>query len=159
MIDALDFMLFPLIVLVAIYKRTEMALWLMLVSGAGMMAMYSDIKSNDYMIMFFCACNMILMYIGFENWRRTKLSLPLFIGLLASFDVVCNFIHLLYMINTGVVSYSIGVVTGVIAYAQLILVSTMKDSKGVMHDMLKDTGLMFYSLLRLGSSNKHKERS
>lgn len=154
MIDALSVVLIMGIVLAALIKRSEMSLWLLLIAGIGSIVAISN-SSSDSAIVFFCGANLILMLVSFANWRKTKLNLPFFIGVLACVDVVSGFIHYLHLLNVGSTSYVIGIITGTIGYLQLILVCSMQDSKGVMNDILNDSGHLLHSVLHLGSHNQH----
>lgn len=150
MIDALSAFLIAGIIAAAIIKRSEMSLWLLLIAGLGTIVSVSN-SSPDAAITFFCGANLILMMASFANWRKTRLNLPFFIGILASLDVVAGFIHYLHLLNVGSTSYVIGIIAGTIGYIQLILVCSMEDSKGVMNDILNDSGHLLHSVLHLGS--------
>ena len=153
-IDLFSVLLVPAIIATAMIKRTEMSLWLLLVSGIGLIVAMGN-SAPDPKIIFFCGSNLILMLVGFANWRRTKLNLPFYIAILACFNVVANFSHLLLLLNTGLTSYYIGLITGVIGYLQLILVCSMKDSKGAMNDILNDSGYHLHSFLHMGGNNNN----
>ena len=56
-----------------------------------------------------------------------------------------------HLLNVGSTSYVIGIIAGTIGYIQLILVFSMQDSKGVMNDILNDSGHLLHSVLHLGS--------
>ena len=154
MIDSLAFILPILVLAAAIIKRSEMALWLALITG---FAVVIDLSGApiDSVIIFFAGANLILMLAGFDSWRSSKNTLPLLIGLLASANVVMNFTSLLALLNTGVLLYSVGIITGVIGYVQLVLVCTMNDSKGVLNELLNDGRDLFYRAMHLGSNNKN----
>ena len=154
MIDAFSFVLIVGVVLAAVVKRSEMSLWLLLIAGLGSVVSISN-SSPDAAIMFFCGANLILMLASFTNWRKTRLNLPFFIGILACIDVVLGFVHCLHLLNVGSTSYAIGLLAGTIGYLQLILVCSMQDSKGVMNDILNDSGHLLHSVLHLGSHHHH----
>jgi len=154
MIDSLSLLLITGVFIVAMMKRSEMSLWLLLVTGFGAVVSIGN-SSPDAAITFFCGANLILMLASFASWRRTRLNLPFFIGILACVDVVVGFIHFLHLLNVGTASYAIGLVTGVIGYIQLLLVCIMKDTKGVMNDILNDFGDQLYRILRVGSTHHH----
>tara|TARA_R100000541_G_scaffold30953_2_gene39850 strand:- start:10321 stop:10800 length:480 start_codon:yes stop_codon:yes gene_type:complete len=158
MIDAMSFALMIGVLLAALMKRSEMALWLLLISGLGAIVAVSN-SSPDAAITFFCGANLILMMASFANWRKTRLNLPFLIGILASLDVVAGFIHYLHLLNVGSTSYVIGLIAGTIGYIQLILVCSMEDSKGVMNDILNDSGHLLHSVLHLGSDHHHSGHS
>lgn len=158
MIDTLSFVLIAGIVLAAVIKRSEMSLWLLLIAGLGSIVAVSN-SSPDAAITFFCGANLILMLASFTNWRKTKLNLPFFIGVLACFDVVLGFVHYLHLLNVGSTSYVIGIIAGTIGYLQLILVCSMQDSKGVMNDILNDSGHLLHGVLHLGSDHHHNGHS
>tara|TARA_R100000951_G_scaffold116246_1_gene127239 strand:- start:810 stop:1289 length:480 start_codon:yes stop_codon:yes gene_type:complete len=154
MIDSLSLLLITGVFIAAMMKRSEMSLWLLLITGLGAVVSISN-SSQDAAITFFCGANLILMLVSFANWKRTKLNLPFFIGILACFDVVMGFAHFLHLLNIGSTSYVIGLVTGTIGYIQLLLVCIMRDTKGVMNDILNDFGNQLYRLLRMGSTHHH----
>lgn len=154
MIDSLSLLLITGVCIAAMMKRSEMSLWLLLITGLGSIVGFSN-SSPDASITFFCGANLILTLASFATWNRTKLNLPFFIGLLACLNVVVGFAHFLHLLNVGTTSYAIGLVTGTIGYIQLLLVCTMQDSKGVMNDILNDFGDQLYRFLRLGSTHNH----
>ena len=158
MIDSIFTFLMIGITLVAVIKRTEMALWLFLVAALGSVVTISNSGPESAMV-FFCGANLILMMASFANWRISKLKLPLLIGILASADVVTVFVHYLFLMNEGVTSYACGLIAGTISYIQLVLVSSMKDSRGVMNDMLNDTWNLFHRVLHIHSNNKNSGRA
>ena len=154
MIDSLAFMLPVLILVAAIIKRSEMSLWLALITGFAAVVGMSG-APIDSIIIFFAGANLILMLAGFASWRVNKNTLPLLIGLLASINVVMNFTNLIALLNTGVLLNSVGIVTGFIGYAQLVLVCTMDDSKGVLNELFNDGRNLLYRSMHLGSNNKN----
>ena len=154
MIDSLSLLLITGVFIAAMMKRSEMSLWLLLITGLGAVVGISN-SSPDAAITFFCGANLILMLASFANWKRTKLNLPFFIGVLACLDVVMGFAHFLHLLNIGTVSYAIGLITGTIGYIQLLLVCTMRDTKGVMNDILNDFGGQLYRILHMGSTHHH----
>ncbi len=158
MIDALSIALMAGICLAAVIKRSEMSLWLLLIAALGSVVGVSN-SSPDAAIIFFCGANLILMMASFSNWRKTHLDLPFLIGVLACIDVVAGFIHYLHLLNIGSTSYVIGLIAGTIGYIQLILVCSMEDSKGVMNDILNDSGDLLHSVLHLGSHHHHNGHS
>ena len=158
MIDSMFVFLMVGITLVALIKRSEMAIWLFLVAALGSVVTVSNSGPESAMV-FFCGANLILMMASFANWRIYKLKLPLLIGVLASADVVTVFVHYLMLMNDGFTSYACGIIAGTIGYIQLVLVSSMKDSRGVMNDMLSDTWNLFYRVLHIHSNNKNSGRA
>jgi hypothetical protein len=158
MIDTLLYALMIGITLAALIKRSEMALWLFLIACLGSIVSISN-SSPESSIVFFCGANLLLMLASFSNWKTTKLSLPLLIGLLACADVVIGFIHYLHLLNMGELSYIAALIAGAISYAQLMLVCFMKDSRGVMHDILNDSRDLFHGILHLDSNNKNNGRN
>lgn len=153
MADILAEFLLIAVLILAIVKKSEMSLWLVLVSGIGSIVALGS-ATPDEAIAFFCGANLILMFAAYSNWGETKLNLPLVIGVFASIDVVSGFIHYIHLMNTGYTSYTIGIITLIIGYLQLFAVCTMKDSKGVMNDILNDSWHLLHSALHLGSNNK-----
>lgn len=158
MVDAFSLVLIVGIILAAMVKRSEMSLWLLLIAGLGSIVSISN-STPDAAIVFFCGANLILMMASFANWRKTRLNLPFMIGVLACFDVALGFIHYLHLLNAGSTSYVIGLLTGTIGYLQLILVCSMQDSKGVMNDILNDSGHLLHSVLHLGSHHHNNGHS
>lgn len=158
MIDSMFTFLMIGITLVAVIKRTEMALWLFLIAVLGSVVMVSN-PDPEAALVFFCGANMILMFASFANWRISKLKLPLLMGVLASAEVVTVFVHYLFLMTDGTTSYACGMIAGTISYIQLVLVSSMKDSRGVMNDMLSDTWNLFYRVLHIHSNNKNSGRA
>ena len=158
MIDPLSLFLIVGVLVAGIIKRSEMALWLMLITVFGLLVSTSN-SSPDALIAFFCGANLILMLVGFENWRRTGLSLPFFIAVLACFDVVAGFAHYIHLLNIGSTSLVVGLVSGTIGYIQLMLVIFMKDKKGVMNDLLNDCRDLLHGALHMGGNNNNSERS
>lgn len=158
MIDSMFVFLMVGITLVALIKRSEMALWLFLVAALGSVVTISNSGPESAMV-FFCGANLILMFASFANWRIYKLKLPLLIGILASADVVTVFVHYLLLMNEGAASYACGLIAGAIGYIQFVLICLMKDSKGVMNDMLNDTWSLLYRSLHIHSNNKNNGRA
>lgn len=155
MIDSLATALPMLIIIAAIVKRSEMALWLAVIAIFSTVVSASG-SSIDSLIIFFIGANFILMLAGFASWRINHRKLPLLIGFLAAFDVVVSFSNLIILLNSGFLSYTAGIVSGVIAYAQLVLVCTLDDSKGVLNELVDDVRHIIRSVLHLGSySDKH----
>jgi len=154
MIDSLAFMLPILILSAAIIKRSEMALWLALITGFAAIIGMSGAPIDSIMI-FFSGANLILMMAGFASWRANKITLPLLIGLLASINVVMNFTNLIALLNTGFLLNSVGMITGFIGYAQLVLVCTMDDSKGVLNELFNDGRDLLCRSMHMGGNNKN----
>tara|TARA_R110000851_G_C12697218_1_gene525664 strand:- start:42 stop:518 length:477 start_codon:yes stop_codon:yes gene_type:complete len=154
MIDSLAFMLPILILAAAVIKRSEMALWLALITGFAAVIGMSGAPIDSIMI-FFSGANLILMTAGFSSWRANKITLPLLIGLLASINVVMNFTNLIALLNTGFLLNSVGMITGLIGYAQLVLVCTMDDSKGVLNELLNDGRDLLCRSMHMGGNNKN----
>lgn len=133
-----------------------MALWLMLGTIFGVVVSAAN-STPDALVVFFCGANLILMLVGFTNWRKTRQNLPFFIGVLACFDVVVGFAHYIRILNIGEASYLVGMVSGTIGYIQLVLVCVMDDKKGVMSELLDDIRDLFHSVLHLGGNNNNGE--
>lgn len=157
MIDSMFVFLMAGITLAALIKRSEMALWLFLIAALGSIVTISN-PDPEAALVFFCGANLILMMASFANWRLSKLKLPLLIGILASADVVTVFAHYLFLMNEGATSYACGLIAGTIGYIQFVLVCLMKDSRGVMNDMLNDTWSLFYRSMHIHSNNKNNGR-
>ena len=154
MIDSLAFMLPILILAAAVIKRSEMALWLALITGfAAIIGMRG--APIDSIIIFFAGAYLILMLAGFASCRVNKNTLPLLIGLLASINVIMNFTNLIVLLNTGSLHNSVGMVTGFIGYTQLILVCIMDDSKGVLNELFNEGRNLLYRSMHMGSNNKN----
>jgi general stress protein CsbA len=158
MIDTLFYALMIGITLAALIKRSEMALWLFLITALGSIVTISN-SSPESSLIFFCGANLLFMRAAFSNWSATKLNLPLFIGILSCANVVTGFIHYLHLLNIGTVSYTAGIIAGAISYTQLMLVCFMKDSRGVMNDILNDSRDLFHGILHLDSNNKNNGRN
>ena len=158
MIDSMFIFLMVGITLAALIKRSEMALWLFLVSTLGFIVTVSN-SNPEAALVFFCGANFILMLASFTNWRISRLKLPLLIGVLACADVVTVFIHYLFLLNDGSTSYACGLIAGTISYIQFVLVCVLKDSRGVMNGMLNDTRNLFYRSMHIHRNNKNNGRA
>lgn len=154
MIDSLATALPMLIVVAAIVKRSEMSIWLAIIAIFSTVVGMSG-ASVDSLMVFFVGANFILMLAGFASWRISRNNLPLIIGILAAFDVVLTFSNLIVLLNTGSLSYNAGLMSGFIAYLQLVLVCTLNDSKGVLNELFDDARDIFHSVLHLGGDHKH----
>lgn len=153
MIDYLYLTLMFGISIVALIKKSDMALWLLLIASFGHVVGMSG-TGIEHSLIFFCGANLLLMIAAFNGWRSSKLILPMLIGLLASLDVVVGFTHYIYLMNTKELSYVAGLITGIIGYSQLLLVIFLKDSRGVMNDILHDAWDLFYGVMHLDGDNK-----
>lgn len=154
MIDSMSFILPLLVFCAAILKRSEMALWLALITIFALVVSVSG-APVDSLVIFFSGANLILMLAAFASWRINKNILPFLIGVLSAFDVVANFSNLIILLNTGSLSYNAAIVSGVIGYAQLVLVCTLEDSRGVLNELVDDVRSLFHSVLHLDSHHKH----
>lgn len=157
MIDSMFAFLIVATTLVAIIKRTEMALWLFIIASLGSVVAVSNVEPESALI-FFCGANMILMMASFSSWRESRLKLPLLIGILASIDVVAVFVHYMLLLNNGVTSYACGIIAGTIGYIQFLLVCFMEDNRGALNDMLNSFRDSIRGALHISSNNKNSGR-
>ena len=159
------FMVFPvLVLLVAIVKRSEMAIFLALTVSCYLILLLdagsADNLSSMESILIFCSgANLSLMLVAYSSWRINRNTLPLLIGILAGIDTVNNFSHLLIILNTGISSSWSGILAGVISYVQLFLICIMNDSKGALNELFANTRHVFRSFLRMAGNNKNSGRS
>lgn len=156
MIDFLALALPFLVILVALHRRTEMSLWLLIITMFSV-AISNSNESAESMIVFFGCANFILMLAGFMCWSLNKRALPMLIGFIAAFDVIAMFIHEMILINTGSTSYYLGLTTGFTAYLKLFLVVAMRDSKGLLHGYADDIRHGFSWMFSIFRSNKNRE--
>ena len=158
MIDNLAFMLPFLVIAVGLFKRSEMALWLVIITMFSVMIERSG-SSYEGMIVFFKAANLILMTACYMCWRINKKILPIIIGIIASIDTVASFIHLIYLINFGFPCYIIGLFTGFTAYLKLALVLFMSDGKGVLNELFNDFRNHAGRIIRLAGYYKNSRHN
>ena len=118
-----------LCLLVALYIRKDMAVWLAIVSMSGAIVALSDVQPWQALL-FFCGANLISAAIAYSHFSTTKLLLPIVIGITYSLEVMLSCLHIIVFSMTTEIQPMIGMTTGVIGVLQLALVLFMDDKRG-----------------------------
>jgi len=129
---AITFTILPILcILAALYVRKDMAVWLAIVSVSGALVAFSD--ANIWQsLLFFCGANLISSAIAYSHFNKTKILLPLVIGITYSIEVMLSFLHIVIFMETSELQPVVGVSTGLIGIFQLFLVLFMDDRKGAL---------------------------
>jgi len=149
------FLILPILFLgAAMVKKTEVAMWLALVS---LFSMGVSTGNPEPWAVFTWSilANSLAAAAVTAHFFRTNSVLGLMMACVLCSLMVFSFGHYVYYANTGSMSVFAGVVTGVIGYIELLMVLFIKDKKGSLNELVDDARHSLIGLLHLGSHHKH----